>query len=422
MLTFQPVTIERDLKRGDPLYVGNFFNLRKMWWTKRKARQGLIISIALGWYYLLKRNPTACGYDEEEILLTHLTKQVKDAKVILERFFVIKRLGFNFNEATRSPTIVTPKKLSKEMIDAIEELVNEVRFNPGEEPTSTKLVKSDVTVQHGRDTMILARLRREREDLIPAVTWLLKRQNPITFYYEPCGSLQARDKSVWPVKAIETWPGWLRAELFGTVVDIENSYCQFLVQKLAQKHALTPRRFELQYPDIIRADRDKTAFRWELCALLRLEPSDENVHKVKKLLMALANGSNASPALMTNGSGRSEAVRVVHEIAPHLLPSELIEVGKRLSAIAKQFRAAKRDLCIQMFGKPTLQNQKKIFTLYFEWEREARYKIWDAVGRTGLMLHDGLDGVVSGMTEVELTQHIAAETNIRVSVEHLEAA
>jgi hypothetical protein len=138
---------------------------------------------------------------------------------------------------------------------------------------------------------------------------------------------------------------------------------------------------------------------------------------VKRVIMALANGSNVTPALLANG-GRSTAVQIIHEAVPDLLPSDYFDVGNRLNALAKQFSAAKKDLCFFLLkGRPTRENQKKIFRLYFAWERESRYAIWRASGCTGLHLHDGIDGVITDKSESELVAHIAQQTSLRVSVE-----
>lgn len=423
MLSIHPVDIDRELDRSNPLYVGHFFPLKGMWWRKRKQRQGLIISMALAWSRLVRKNTNNPGFLEEEILITSLTSQVKDARVILEHFFTIKRIGFNFGENNKSPSIVAPKKLTKKMRDAVAEICTEVRFSPGEAPVSSKFTKSDVHVRKLDKAKLLEKLSSlDRDDLIAPVSWLLDQGSPVTFLFEPSGNLQARDKSVWPIKSIERWPGWLRMELFGTVVDIENSFIQYIVQNLERKYEGNPQMLELKYPDLIRAHRHKKDFREEMCCeVLRLPLSSENLTTIKRLIMSLANGSNATPALMTNGSGRSEAVRIVLEACPHLSATELLKVGKRLSSLVKQFKGAKRDLCIFLLNaRPSRDNLRKVFHGYFDWERTARYKIHELVGQTGLHLHDGLDGVVSGLTSEELCKFIHDNTSIRVSVEQPE--
>ena len=390
-----------------------------MWWSKRKQRQALILSVALTWYRVTRRLEHTPGFIEEEVFITNLTREVKDARHILNQFFDVKRIGFRFNESDRSPTIVSPKKLDAAFVAEIESILNEVKFNPGLPPLSNSLTKSLVKVRQHQRAFIIQQLKtQQREDLLPAVSWLLK-QKEITFYYKPSGKLQARDTSVWPIKAIELWPGWLRAELFGTVVDIENAYVQFLVQQLSKKYANDAAQLALKYPDILRANGDKKRFREELCRdVLQREPTAQNIKIIKSVIMALANGSTASAALMTNGSCKSEVVRIVREANPDATPTDLLKAGERLRSIARQFSAAKRDLCIYFFkAAPTRINQKRIFKMYFDWEKEARYKIWNATGRTGLHLHDGLDGVITDLSEEELIAHVEKETSIRVSVD-----
>lgn len=419
MLTFYPVEIDQELDRTNPLYVGNFFSLKNMWWRKRKQRQGLIISIALAWYRLAKKNKLAPGFLQEETFITGLTRQVKDAKVILEHFFTIDRLGYNFSEDMKSATLISPKKLHNNMAKAIEAIINDVKFEPAEPPLSDKYTRSQVVVRKEQAAVILRELvRLGREELVPPVTWLLNHENPITFYFEPAGNLQARDKSVWPIKSIELWPGWLRKQLFGTVVDLENAYLQFIMTNLEEKYKKNPQNLDMKYPDLVRAHKNKQTFREDICVnVLKLPYESDNIAIVKRLLMSLANGSTISPLTLTNGSGRSDAVRMIHSSCPHLSASDLKFAGERLGAITKQFARAKRALCIHLLGeKPSRANQRKIFQLYFEWERKARYAIWEMTGMTGLALHDGLDGIIVDDPST-FADKVFEKTGYRVSVE-----
>lgn len=419
MLFFQRVELTEMPKRDDPLYVGHFFNLNGMWWRKRKQRQEMIFSVAITWLRVAKRQIWAPGMLEDELFLTRLTKEVRDARTIIEHFFTIQRLGFNLGDGVNhGPTIVSPKKLPASYINSIEKHLHKIIFSPGAEPTSKHLTQTTVHIRGDASHDIKFKLKMEqREDLLPAVTWLLDRPGEMKFFYRPAGKLQARDTSVWPVKAIETWPGWLRTALFGTTIDIENAFCQFILHHLEKKHQGNPNLLKLKYPDLLRAAYDKKNFREELCReVLSLPPHEENIDIVKRLIMALANGSNATAGLMTSES-RSQAVAIVKQHSPNLLPTEAIRAGDRLSRIATQFRSAKRELCIHFGWKPTRENMKKVFQEYFTWEKESRYKIWEATGKTGLMLHDGLDGVVTDLDADELVQQILDRTNLRVSVE-----
>lgn len=419
MLFFQKIQLAEMPLRNDPLFVGHFFPLTGMWWKKRKQRQEMIFSVAITWLRAVKRQIWAPGMLEEELMMTRLTNQVRDARTIIEFFFDIQRLGFNLGDGVNhSPTIVSPKKLPQRYIDAIEKHLHKIVFSPGPQPTAKHLVRSSVNVRLDQTVAIKSRLKsEEREDLLPAVSWLLEQTESLTFYYRPAGKLQARDTSIWPIKAIETWPGWLRTALFGTTIDIENAFCQFILNHLEKKHASNPKLLHLKYPDLIRAAYDKQNFREEICRdVLHLPPHEENISIVKKLVMALANGSNATAGLMTSES-RSQAVAIVKQHSPDLLPTEQIKAGDRLSRIATQFRNAKREVCLCFGWKPTRENMKRVFQEYFAWEKVARYKIWDATGQTGLMLHDGIDGVITDMEAEDLEDLIERTTKIRVSVE-----
>lgn len=421
MLFFHTVDAQVELTRDDPLYVGHFFSLPGMWWTTRKKRQQMIISVAVAWYKLVKKQLKTPGMIEEELMLTGLTKEVRDAKLIIEKFFTITRIGFNMRDGeNHSPTLVSPKRLGHQYVESIERISSHIVFNPGSPPTSKAFTQSQVQVRKNAESIVRIKLKdADREDLLPAVDWLYKQEGEITFYYRPAGKLQARDTSVWPIRAIETWPGWLRTELFGATVDIENAFCQFILYHLEKKHEHNMKLLQLKYPDVLRAAYDKKNFRDDLCLnVLHKPPTEENIKTVKKLIMALANGSNASAKLMVGNGRVPEAVQIVKQAALDIPTSKLMESGDRLQSIAKQFRAAKRELCLLLLGeKPTRKNQKRIFQMYFEWEKESRYKIWDAIGRTGLHLHDGLDGIITDLTEEELVELVKNKTNIRISAD-----
>lgn len=420
MLMFLQVKFDGEIERSNPLHVGKFFNLENTWWKKRKQRQIAILSIALTWYKIVKQNPCSCGFIQHEVMLTTLSSKLSDSRKIIEHFFEISKLGFNFGNGSKSPTLITPRRLDKRIFNAIEKISDNLSFDPGEEPVGLGLIESVVKVRVKRSNYILEQLSAsDKTYLIPAVRWLLSKNQPIKFYYERSGKLQARDKSVWPVKSIETWPGWLRTELFGRVVDIENAYCQFIMNNLEEKYHDNVGVIRLKYPDICQSVHDKSNFRNYICVeLLKLEPFEDNIKIVKRLIMSLANGSNITPGLIISNSQRSEAAKLIREANPNLTPAEMIECGKRLSFIAKQFRSAKKDLCTSLLNaKPTSKNAKRIFQRYFEWERVQRYKIWEAVGKSGLMLHDGIDGVEHHLEDDVLEQHIAHQTQVRVSVE-----
>lgn len=421
MLHFSPVNLDDPICTDNPLHVSHFFSLKSMWWAKRKERQALILSVAAAWHRAANKfDALVPALIEVEISKMSLTKRCKDASVILDKFFITKQLGYNFHSSgVKNLTTVSPRKLSPALTAAVERLIDDVKFKPGLIPlANSALIKSTVTVQPHVALAVRRRLKESfREDLLPEVNWLLRQEGPITFYYERAGNLQSRDKSVWPIKAIEAWPGWLRSALFGSVVDIENAYCQFLMEHLKEKFKDSPDSLQLCYPDLFRLDNDRSAYRIELCRdYIKCEPTPENIKLTKSLLMAVANGSNISARIMSSNV-RSQAASIVRQMNWALTEAEIDVVGKKLAYIAKQFRSAKKTLTIKKYkGPATRALQKKIFGSYFAWEREARYKIWNATGKTGLHLHDGIDGV--HIPDVaNFIKNMYDNFNLRVSVD-----
>jgi hypothetical protein len=414
MLYFYPVKIDRELDRDHPLFVGNFYSLKGMWWSNRKKRQGLIISIAVAWYRLVRDNKTAPGFIEEETFITHLTKQLRDVRKVLDFFFTVTKIGYNFDNGSKGPSVITPKKLSNYYFLAIENLLAEIRFDPGNEPLETDLIKSSVTVR-GNSGLLKELALKKRDDLIPPVAWLLK-QKEVNFYFKASGKLKARDTSVWPIRAIETWPSWLRDSLFGQSIDLEAAYLQFVILNLKKKYADNPDDLSKQYASLLDLHDNKLEFRERLRKLIKLPDTHEGKKTVKKIIMSLANGSNISAALMTCQASRSEVARIIHLANPDLTPLEQISIGNELSTIAKQFKRARKELCTFLLkSSATRKNQKLIFHKYLAWERDARYQIWQAIGKNGLHLHDAIEGL-SISNPLATAQLIQEKTKLKVSI------
>lgn len=418
MIFFNDVHLVSEITRENPLYVGHFFELTGMWWSSRKARQRFIVSVAQAWQKSVKSS-VAPGFIREEIFLTAYRK-IPGARSIIEKFFKIEQLGYNIGTSKNSPTIVSPRRLGKKWHSAIDNIKVDNTFDPGPIPNADDFVVSAVSVLVNCDgaEILSAILASGREDLIPQVEWILTNSCKIPFYYKPAGILQARDTSVWPIRAIELWPGWLRTALFGVTIDIENSYCQFIVSSLEKKHAKNINLIHLKYADIFALVYDKQKFREQMCTdFLKLPVTSKSINVVKKIVMALANGSNISGLMAVNNVGRSDVADMINTSCPHLSNVELHTCGERLHRIARQLRAAKRELCFNLLGeRPTHASQKKIFRMYFAWEREARYKIWNSVGATGLMMHDGLDGVITALDGPDLVKKVMRDTDIIVAV------
>jgi hypothetical protein len=152
---------------------------------------------------------------------------------------------------------------------------------------------------------------------------------------------------------------------------------------------------ELTCPDLVRLLEDKEAFRKELCEQVLQRPYNVQYKAViKSVIMSLANGSKISAGLLTNGAKYSQTAKIINDAAPEATLSELTAIGDRLKIIADQFASARRRACIGLLKKvPNRKNVKEVFGEYFRWERVARYEVWEAVGRQGIMVHDGIDGV-----------------------------
>jgi hypothetical protein len=181
--------------------------------------------------------------------------------------------------------------------------------------------------------------------------------------------------------------------LFGTAVDLDSAYVQFLVNTLRKE--IPEDQLGALFPDLLKLLEDKEAFRRELCEeILMVEYTKEHKGVMKNILMSLANGSRISASVILNAARHSAVAEMILDIVPTASADDLIRIGDRLRSISRQFDNARKMICIALFKKaPTNENKKSVFSSYFMWEREARYMIWEAFERHGIMAHDGLDGI-----------------------------
>lgn len=350
-------------------------------------RQDLILYLA-SIYTAAVKTGKPLGFCRIPMRLMTLREWVYDYKRVFDYFFNICSHGYNLGEK-HEISIVTPKKLELESIPN-----RKLIYVPP--ARSMEGVASKVYVRQERREEILSALADSgRLDLHAPVDWLLTLPiNEVAFYFSPAGRLQKRDTSIWPIAAIETWPKWLREELFGPGIDIESAYTQFLIGHIHTAYSDRPHLVNLLFPDLVRCLEDKQKWRQELCATLGLEWNKDNKGIIKKICMSLANGSRISPAILVGSSSYSITRDIIIKEVTDASPSNLIRIGERLSQISKQYIAARKLVCsLQLQLEPTRSNQKQVFSSYFEWEREARYQIWEAVDRHGIMVHDGIDGI-----------------------------
>jgi len=374
----------------DPLHVGNFYRRERTHRESSQDRQDLILWLAaLHARASVKGKPRA--FNTIKLRLTALRDWVYDYRPALDYFFEVQQLGYSCGEADNEISTLIPRDLEMHTYVQMQQL--SLIYEPPPRPLDG--VISKVYIQQQNEAVIRKRLEREnRFDLYDAVSWLLER-NEVNFIFKPAGKLQQRDTSIWPVAAVETWPSWLREELFGPGIDIDSAYTQYLMGHIQEAYRDRPHLVKTLYPDLVKLIEDKHTWRRVLCEkTLGLEWNEDNIALVKKVCMSLANGSRISPAIMVGGSSYSVTAQIVIEAATNMTPTWLERTGRRLQSISRQYSRAKQLVCTSdLHLHPSRRNQKRVFAGYFEWEREARYLIWEAIDRHGVMVHDGIDGV-----------------------------
>ena len=375
----------------DPLHVGHFYpDLERRHRRMMQDRQDLILYLA-HIHAAAVQSGKPLGFCRVPMRLMTLRDWVYDYRTVFDHFFTVVQTGFNVGDR-HEISIVIPKKLPTEIMKA--ETERKMTYQPP--PLPKDGVVSKVYVRQERREAILEKLAESgRLDLHAPVEWLLtQRSNEINFYFTPAGKLKQRDTSTWPIQAIETWPSWLREELFGQGVDIESAYTQYLIEAVRGVYPGQEEAFRSLFPDLLRSLEDKAAWRRELCCdVLGLEWNDQNLALVKKICMSLANGSRISASILSSNMGFSVTKDIIVETVEDITATNLNRIGLRLEKISRQYASARKLACIALGMHPSRKNQKQVFSSYFEWERVARYKIWEAVGRHGIMVHDGIDGI-----------------------------
>lgn len=412
MTVLYRVAADRAVHHSDPLHVGNFYPEKQRHHRGvMNRRQDLIL-------YLANLHATAIesgmplGMIRIPMRLMSLRDWVQDFRVVLDAFFEIEQLGYNLGDGDFEITTLIPKNVVNGKREASKAAVK-LKYFPPMRPESEVISKVYIR-QEARDEILRTLLSSGRLDLKAPVEWLLD-QSEVNFHFERSGKLQQRDTSVWPVKGIETWPAWLREKLFGPGVDIDSAYTQFLVSHLRQAYLGRESILMLAYPDLIRSVQDKQAWRVKICSdILGIEPTDENIGKVKRLCMSLANGSRISPSILLGSRAFSITADIVFSATDDVSPTNLIRIGNRLQSISRQYADARKVLCSHVLRtRATRSNQKKVFSSYFEWERGARYAIWEAIDHHGVMVHDGIDGVPEEY--LKDLPRIMEELNIRLT-------
>lgn len=383
------------LHPSDPLNVQRFYpHTERHHRRTMQDRQDMILYLA-GIHARAVTSNTPLGLCRIPMRLTSLREWVYDYRVVFDHFFTVYSTGYHLTDK-HEVSIVIPRDIEpmtatpthtprnkRNLVYVVPDLPNDGQV-------------SKVFIQlHNRQKIIDLLVARNRLDLYAPVEWLLNRECPeVNFYFRPAGKLQLRDTSVWPVRCVENWPSWLRELLFGPGIDIEAAYMQFLMEHIRSVYP-TEEAVRLFFPDIQQAMENKAEWRAGICRdVLGLEVNEDNLNIVKTLSMSIANGSRVSGALLAGGSGYSVTRDIIIHDLPDISEENLMRIGEYLHGISRQFAKARRLVCLSVLNVSAGRaNQKKVFSEYFDWERQARYKIWEAVDRHGIMVHDGIDGI-----------------------------
>lgn len=374
----------------NPLHVSNFYSPKRLHKKSMQDRQDLVLFLANLHNKITGRcvPVSPLGFP---FRLTSLRNWVYNYESAFDHFFTIVKHGYKISNDDLEISYIAPKK-----INALpDKFLFNLEYSPP--PLPDDGVVSKVFLRKNCGGAILARLHETgRVDLLAPVEWLLRREcSEINFYFSTAGKLRARDTSTWPIAGIETWPSWLRTALFGAGIDIDSAYVQFLLMQIEKCYAGRESLVELIFPDLIQMLHNKSAWRRELCEdIFNLPVTTDNINFIKKICMGIANGSKISSVILIGDSEFSEIKNLICTRMPDVQLTVLTKIGDRLSVIAGQFLAAKKLICNSKLGlRANKNNVRQVFVNYFEWERSARYKIWEAVDCHGLMVHDGIDGV-----------------------------
>lgn len=296
-----------------------------------------------------------------------LRKRVRDYEPAFEFFFHLVQRGFHTDTQSDLTTVV-PKVIS------LDTYVADIEYNPPDLPNDGVVSKCFIKC----DLSIIDKLERDgRLDLIPEVKWLITNGPEVNFWFQKCGELQCRDTSVWPIPAIENWPNWVRSEIFGNQIDIKSAYLQFLYQNLNAKFSKD--KLYLFYPAVVLLLQDPNCVRLEIAKIMKVE-YEQFKKPIKSLLMSLIMGSTFSSSMIRNRITNSKAVEIILSIIKPQDYEIIDTLCEYLGTFTTQLNLARKVTNSTM-------------SEYMVWEREKRYAMWEYVGRIGIMMHDGIDGI-----------------------------
>lgn len=402
------LTLNREIPESNPLHWRKFWpNLKRLHPSKIALRQSMILWIA-NLHYSCSLNPK--GFNYTEVRLTDLRDQIRDYHVVLDHFFDISQHGFCFDADNFELSKLVPKVIDSSLSKEIAIEIPKSCYIPPARPEDGIVSKVQVLDVPDIEKLLTD---NKRYDLWPQVKWIINNGPTIEFVFKRSGKLQQRDTSVWPIQAIEIWPSWLREKLFGPGIDLDSAYVQFIL-KAVQSSYDSYDRMKLVLPDLVDLIDHKEDFRHHICVdVMKLPFNERSIKHVKQIIMAIANGSRISPNMISDSS-HSESVKLLINCMQDADYETVQHAAERLQRISFQFSTAKKIACLQLNKcHPSRVNQRGVFKSYFEWEREARYAIWEACGRTGIMVHDGIDGISAD--KLEHLQELMDKLDLKLS-------
>jgi hypothetical protein len=421
-VTLKKVPLTTEVSVDSPLHVDNFVPKGKgsRWAKKMKERQELVIGCASLWKRLTRGRLAheMPAFFETDTYIMAATANDRLARGIVEKFFKVTKLGFKISEDLKAPSSIIARKLEPALEQAIKDIFKVptlyfvAGYDPGEKPTEGLV--SMVTVDASTADDVIFRLGQEgKVDLIPQINWL--KDHPETeFYFRPMGMGDGRDTSSWPIKNICSWPSWVRTSLFGESADIDSSLPQFIVHGVDKQRTriygsigYTPRQNNYEwmrdadctyYPFNLVYNKEETR-RFLIEDICKLEMNSKNVSDLKHVVSAICNGSRFTRGLYNSGGGRCAAVSMIRNLLRNVEGEDLDHAVYEFEKLYRNFQFARhRTMAAYGFlyrkGISAKEKKKMLFREYFKWERVQRMKMWEAAGRRGLHLHDGIDGLI----------------------------
>ena len=270
----------KQVKWDHPLHVSKFFDEKQRFHHAATAKRQELILYVADMHKRALSSGIPAWMIQIPIRLMDLRELSQDYRKVLDEFFDVQQLGYFVDSDKYELSTITPKQRMPDNISQAIHSAQYLRYSPPARPDDGVISKVYVN-QRDAGAIIDRVVRAKRFDIQAAVEWILEHPE-LNFHFAPAGRLQQRDTSTWPVRAIETWPSWLRESLFGPGLDIDSAYTQFLMNTVQTVHK-DERIIKKLYPDLVRSIQDKKAWRIEICTCLLYtspSPRDRSVSRM----------------------------------------------------------------------------------------------------------------------------------------------